>query len=113
MRSAARLAIRTTFRHEAIQCREDNIRTTCLRIAGAYVNPGLLRRISLTTYRKCGGGFAKTVRRRAHHGQGEALPCPGALRRDGGRGLRNPGEASLAPTYLYGLFEILQREGRV
>ncbi|MDR0936703.1 MAG: hypothetical protein LBM98_08490 [Oscillospiraceae bacterium] len=31
-------------------------------------------------------------------GQGEALPCPGAPRRDGGRGLRNPGEASLAPT---------------
>jgi hypothetical protein len=27
-----------------------------------------------------------TVRRRAHHGQGEALPCPGARRRDGGRG---------------------------
>ncbi|MDR0936184.1 MAG: hypothetical protein LBM98_05820 [Oscillospiraceae bacterium] len=48
----------------------------------------MLRRISLTTYRKCGGGFAKTVRRRAHHGQGEALPCPGALRRDGGRWTR-------------------------
>ncbi|MDR0935919.1 MAG: hypothetical protein LBM98_04470 [Oscillospiraceae bacterium] len=28
-----------------------------------YVNPGLLRRISLTTYRKFGGGFAMTVRR--------------------------------------------------
>ncbi|MDR0935502.1 MAG: hypothetical protein LBM98_02335 [Oscillospiraceae bacterium] len=25
-------------------------------------------------------------------GQGEALPCPGALRRDGGRGLRPAGE---------------------
>ncbi|MDR0936838.1 MAG: hypothetical protein LBM98_09175 [Oscillospiraceae bacterium] len=25
---------------------------------------------------------------RAHHGQGNALPCPGALRRDGGRELR-------------------------
>ncbi|MDR0937380.1 MAG: hypothetical protein LBM98_11955 [Oscillospiraceae bacterium] len=34
--------------------------TTYGRIAGYYVNPGLLRRISLTTYRKCGGGFAKT-----------------------------------------------------
>ncbi|MDR0935387.1 MAG: hypothetical protein LBM98_01750, partial [Oscillospiraceae bacterium] len=36
-------------------------------IAGYYVNPGLLRRISLTTYRECGGGFAKT---------GRAKPCP-------------------------------------
>ncbi|MDR0935744.1 MAG: hypothetical protein LBM98_03570 [Oscillospiraceae bacterium] len=41
--------------------------TTYGRIARYYVNPGLLRRISLTTYRKCGGGFAKT---------GRALPCP-------------------------------------
>jgi hypothetical protein len=32
------------------------------------------------TYRKCGGA--------RNDGQGEALPCPGALRRDGGRGLR-------------------------
>ncbi|MDR0935931.1 MAG: hypothetical protein LBM98_04530 [Oscillospiraceae bacterium] len=31
-----------------------------LRIAGVYVNPGLLRRISLTTYLECGGGFAMT-----------------------------------------------------
>ncbi|MDR0935804.1 MAG: hypothetical protein LBM98_03880 [Oscillospiraceae bacterium] len=34
------------------------------------------------TYRKCGGGFAMTVRRRAHHGQGFALPlqdCAGYL----------------------------------
>ncbi|MDR0936926.1 MAG: hypothetical protein LBM98_09615 [Oscillospiraceae bacterium] len=45
-----------------------------LRIADYYVNPGLLRRISPTTYRKCGGGFAKTVRRRAHHGQGKPSP---------------------------------------
>ncbi|MDR0935202.1 MAG: hypothetical protein LBM98_00805 [Oscillospiraceae bacterium] len=51
------------YRCEAIQCRGDNIQ----RIAGYYVNPGLLRRISLTTYRKCGGGFAKT---------GRASPCP-------------------------------------
>ncbi|MDR0935871.1 MAG: hypothetical protein LBM98_04230 [Oscillospiraceae bacterium] len=34
------------YRHEAIQCRECNIRLTYLRIAGFYVNPGLLRRIS-------------------------------------------------------------------
>ncbi|MDR0936393.1 MAG: hypothetical protein LBM98_06940 [Oscillospiraceae bacterium] len=34
----------------------------------------MLRRISPTTYRKCSGGFAMTVRRRAHHGQGKALP---------------------------------------
>ncbi|MDR0936234.1 MAG: hypothetical protein LBM98_06100 [Oscillospiraceae bacterium] len=53
------------YRCEAIQCRKRNIRPTSngIRIAGAYVNPGLLRRVSLTTYRKCGGGFAKTVRR--------------------------------------------------
>ncbi|MDR0937528.1 MAG: hypothetical protein LBM98_12705 [Oscillospiraceae bacterium] len=38
-----------------------------LRIVGLYVNPGLLRRVSLTTYRKCGGGFAMT---------GRAMPCP-------------------------------------
>ncbi|MDR0935077.1 MAG: hypothetical protein LBM98_00170 [Oscillospiraceae bacterium] len=38
-----------------------------MRIAGYYVNPGLLRRVSLTTYRKCGGGFAKT---------GRGKPCP-------------------------------------
>ncbi|MDR0937535.1 MAG: hypothetical protein LBM98_12740, partial [Oscillospiraceae bacterium] len=67
------------YRREAIQCRGDNIRPTCLSIAGFYVNPGLLRRVSLTTYRKCGGGFAKT-------GRAYALPCPGAMRRDGGRG---------------------------
>ncbi|MDR0937018.1 MAG: hypothetical protein LBM98_10095, partial [Oscillospiraceae bacterium] len=30
------------------------------------------------TYRKCGGA--------RNDGQGEALPCPGARRRDGGRG---------------------------
>ncbi|MDR0937304.1 MAG: hypothetical protein LBM98_11550, partial [Oscillospiraceae bacterium] len=34
--------------------------TYVLRIADHYVNPGLLRRITFTTYRKCGGGFAKT-----------------------------------------------------
>ncbi|MDR0935577.1 MAG: hypothetical protein LBM98_02720 [Oscillospiraceae bacterium] len=55
------------YRCEAIQCRGDNIRPTSIRIADYYVNPGLLRRISLTTYRKCGGGFAKT---------GRAMPCP-------------------------------------
>ncbi|MDR0935378.1 MAG: hypothetical protein LBM98_01705 [Oscillospiraceae bacterium] len=44
-------------------------------------------------------------------GQGQALPCPGAMRRDGGRRLRNPGEASLAPTELCGL--IAKRGGRV
>ncbi|MDR0937653.1 MAG: hypothetical protein LBM98_13340 [Oscillospiraceae bacterium] len=55
------------YRHEAIQCRECNIRLTCLRIAGLYVNPGLLRRITFPTYRKCGGGFAKT---------GWACPAP-------------------------------------
>ncbi|MDR0937563.1 MAG: hypothetical protein LBM98_12880 [Oscillospiraceae bacterium] len=64
--SAAALAIRRTYRRAAIQCRGDNIQPVSLRIAGYYVNPGLLRRISLTTYRKCGGGFAKTVRRGAH-----------------------------------------------
>jgi hypothetical protein len=60
--------------------------TYVLRIADYYVNPGLLRRISLTTYHKCGGGFAMTVRRGAHHGQGQALSCPRALRGNVGRG---------------------------
>ncbi|MDR0935363.1 MAG: hypothetical protein LBM98_01630 [Oscillospiraceae bacterium] len=46
-----------------------------------YVNPGLLRRISLTTYRKCGGGFAKT---------GLASPSPAP-------GRRTTGGASPAP----------------
>jgi hypothetical protein len=52
------------YRCEAIQCRGDNIRTTyigCLRqpwIASPHING---------TYRKCGGGFAKT---------GRASPCP-------------------------------------
>jgi hypothetical protein len=62
------------YRCEAIQCRGDNIQPTSLRIAGYYVNPGLLRRISLTTYRKCGGGFAKT---------GRAKPCPVPAHRAG------------------------------
>ncbi|MDR0935986.1 MAG: hypothetical protein LBM98_04810 [Oscillospiraceae bacterium] len=44
-------------------------------------------------------------------GRGEALPCSGALRRNGGRGLRNPGEASLAPTEFSGL--IAKPGGRV
>ncbi|MDR0937188.1 MAG: hypothetical protein LBM98_10945 [Oscillospiraceae bacterium] len=70
------------YRCEAIQCRGRNIRPTYLRIAEYYVNPGLLRRISLTTYRKCGGGFAKT---------GRASPCPAPFRRTTtGRGKPRP-----------------------
>ncbi|MDR0937594.1 MAG: hypothetical protein LBM98_13040 [Oscillospiraceae bacterium] len=41
----------------------------------------MLRRISLTTYRKCGGGFAKT---------GRAAPCPAPSRRTTGRALPCP-----------------------
>ncbi|MDR0936356.1 MAG: hypothetical protein LBM98_06755 [Oscillospiraceae bacterium] len=47
------------YRCEAIQCRGDNIRTTYRRvlrqpwIASPHING---------TYRKCGGGFAKTGR---------------------------------------------------
>ncbi|MDR0937065.1 MAG: hypothetical protein LBM98_10330 [Oscillospiraceae bacterium] len=52
---------------------------TSLRIADDYVNPGLLRRISSTTYRKCGGGFAKTVRR---GGAPRAGLCPALSRRN-------------------------------
>ncbi|MDR0935518.1 MAG: hypothetical protein LBM98_02415 [Oscillospiraceae bacterium] len=81
-----------------------------VRIVGVYVNPGLLRRISSTTYRKCGGGFAKTVRRRAHHGQGVALPCPGALRRDGGRGYAIRARQA---SPLHSLSGIAKRGGRV
>ncbi|MDR0935221.1 MAG: hypothetical protein LBM98_00900 [Oscillospiraceae bacterium] len=35
------------YRCEAIQCQERNIRLTCLRIVGLYVNRGLLRRVSM------------------------------------------------------------------
>ncbi|MDR0936762.1 MAG: hypothetical protein LBM98_08785 [Oscillospiraceae bacterium] len=55
------------YRREAIQCRERNIRTMyrrCLR------QPWIASPHFIGTYRKCGGGFAMTVRRRAHHGQG-------------------------------------------
>ncbi|MDR0937369.1 MAG: hypothetical protein LBM98_11885 [Oscillospiraceae bacterium] len=47
MRSTGKCEIREVYRCEAIQCREDNIRPTCLGIAGYYVNPGLLRRVSM------------------------------------------------------------------
>ncbi|MDR0936528.1 MAG: hypothetical protein LBM98_07615 [Oscillospiraceae bacterium] len=76
------------YRCEAIQCREDNKRLTYRR--------------TTTSTLDCFAAFqcyVSQVRRRLRKdGQGEALPCPGAVRRDGGRGLRNPGEASLAPT---------------
>ncbi|MDR0937343.1 MAG: hypothetical protein LBM98_11745 [Oscillospiraceae bacterium] len=44
--SRGTLAIRRKYSGEAIQCRGHNIRLTCLRILGYYVNPGLLCRIS-------------------------------------------------------------------
>ncbi|MDR0937113.1 MAG: hypothetical protein LBM98_10570 [Oscillospiraceae bacterium] len=81
MRSTGKPAIRRT-----LQVRSNPVpggQHTSQRILGAYVNPGLLRRISLTTYRKCGGGFAKTVRRGAHHGQGKPCLAPRTAR--GGR----------------------------
>ncbi|MDR0935579.1 MAG: hypothetical protein LBM98_02730 [Oscillospiraceae bacterium] len=64
------------YRCEAIQCRGDNIRTTyrrCLRqpwIASPHIT-----------------NYVSQVRRRLRKdGLGFALPCPGAMRRDGGRG---------------------------
>ncbi|MDR0936018.1 MAG: hypothetical protein LBM98_04975 [Oscillospiraceae bacterium] len=61
LRSTGKLAIRTR-----LQVRSNPVpggQHTSYVSQDYYVNPGLLRRISLTTYRKCGGGFAKTVRR--------------------------------------------------
>ncbi|MDR0936179.1 MAG: hypothetical protein LBM98_05795 [Oscillospiraceae bacterium] len=52
------------YRREAIQCRERNIRTTYRRILR---QPWIASPHIKGTYRKCGGGFAKT---------GRASPCP-------------------------------------
>ncbi|MDR0935571.1 MAG: hypothetical protein LBM98_02680 [Oscillospiraceae bacterium] len=59
------------YRCEAIQCREDNIRTTYRRVLR---QPWIASPHFIGTYRKCGGGFAKTVRR--GRTTGRALPCP-------------------------------------
>ncbi|MDR0937617.1 MAG: hypothetical protein LBM98_13155 [Oscillospiraceae bacterium] len=79
------------YRREAIQCREDNIQPTSLRIAGFYVNPGLLRRVSMVRIASAEAASQRRCAGAAHLGQGEALPCPGAMRRDGGRGTRPRG----------------------
>ncbi|MDR0935469.1 MAG: hypothetical protein LBM98_02170 [Oscillospiraceae bacterium] len=104
------------YRRAAIQCRERNIRMlspgtgllrTCnvLRIAGVPVlrNDGAPSRRTPRTARSWTGGLGlDCFARLAMTGQGEALPCPGAVRRDRGRGLRNPGEARcVAPTYWF------------
>ncbi|MDR0935224.1 MAG: hypothetical protein LBM98_00915 [Oscillospiraceae bacterium] len=52
------------YRCEAIQCRERNIRPTYRRIVR---QPWIASPHIIATYRKCGGGFAKT---------GRAAPCP-------------------------------------
>ncbi|MDR0936515.1 MAG: hypothetical protein LBM98_07550 [Oscillospiraceae bacterium] len=58
--SATALTIRRTYRRAAIQCRERNIRTTYRRVLR---QPWIASPHFIGTYRKCGGGFAKTVRR--------------------------------------------------
>ncbi|MDR0936867.1 MAG: hypothetical protein LBM98_09320 [Oscillospiraceae bacterium] len=64
------------YRCEAIQCRGDNIRLTYL---------GCLRQPWIASPHFI--NYVSQVRRRLRKdGQGFALPCPGALRRDGGRG---------------------------
>ncbi|MDR0936651.1 MAG: hypothetical protein LBM98_08230 [Oscillospiraceae bacterium] len=74
------------YRCEAIQCRGDNIRTTYRRIVRQpwIASPHIINYVSQVRWR---------LRK---DGQGDALPCPGAMRRDGvrgyvpaGRGLRN------------------------
>ncbi|MDR0935452.1 MAG: hypothetical protein LBM98_02085 [Oscillospiraceae bacterium] len=63
------------YRCEAIQCRGDNIRTTYRR--------------TTTSTLDCFAAFHRYVSqvrwRLRKDGQGEALPCPGAMRRDVGR----------------------------
>ncbi|MDR0935365.1 MAG: hypothetical protein LBM98_01640 [Oscillospiraceae bacterium] len=64
------------YRCEAIQCRGDNIR--------AYVSQDTTSTLDcFAAYQ----WYVSQVRWRLRKdGQGEAQPCPGALRRDGGRG---------------------------
>ncbi|MDR0937287.1 MAG: hypothetical protein LBM98_11465 [Oscillospiraceae bacterium] len=64
------------YRCEAIQCREHNIRTTYRRILRQpwIASPHIINYVSQVRWR---------LRK---DGQGFALPCPGAMRRDGGRG---------------------------
>ncbi|MDR0936360.1 MAG: hypothetical protein LBM98_06775 [Oscillospiraceae bacterium] len=50
----------------------------------------MLRRISLTTYRKCGGGFAKT---------GRGKPCPRARRGEPPRRTQPSSKPSKAPLF--------------
>ncbi|MDR0937675.1 MAG: hypothetical protein LBM98_13455 [Oscillospiraceae bacterium] len=69
------------YRCEAIQCREDNIRPTSY--VPTYLR--LLRQPWIASPHII--NYVSQVRRRLRKdGQGEALPCPGAMRRDGGRG---------------------------
>ncbi|MDR0936208.1 MAG: hypothetical protein LBM98_05970 [Oscillospiraceae bacterium] len=66
------------YRCEAIQCRGDNIRSTYRRTTTSTLD-------CFAAYQ----GYVSQVRWRLRKdGQGEAQPCPGAMRRDGGRGLR-------------------------
>jgi hypothetical protein len=73
------------YRCEAIQCRECNIRSTYRRILRQpwIASPHIIDYVSQVRRRLRNDGAP-----RAHPGQGFALPCPGALRRDGGRELR-------------------------
>ncbi|MDR0935217.1 MAG: hypothetical protein LBM98_00880 [Oscillospiraceae bacterium] len=67
-----------------------------LRISRFYVNPGLLRRISLTTYRKCGGGFAMTGAGASPRGTRNTLGLRNVLGLRGELGLRGA-RAGLKP----------------
>ncbi|MDR0935879.1 MAG: hypothetical protein LBM98_04270 [Oscillospiraceae bacterium] len=78
------------YRCEAIQCREENIRLAYRRIVRQpwIASPHIINYVSQVRWR---------LRK---DGQGEALPCPGAVRRDGGRGYvrARRGETTPPPT---------------
>ncbi|MDR0937313.1 MAG: hypothetical protein LBM98_11595 [Oscillospiraceae bacterium] len=71
------------YRREAIQCREDNIQPT------SYVLRSCVSQTTTSTL-DCFAAYHRYVSqvrwRLRKDGQGEAQPCPGAMRRDGGRG---------------------------
>ncbi|MDR0936169.1 MAG: hypothetical protein LBM98_05745 [Oscillospiraceae bacterium] len=82
------------YRCEAIQCRGDNIRPT------SYVSQTTTS--TLDCFAAFNGYVSQVRWRLRKDGLGFAQPCPGAMRRDGGRELRNPGGARcVAPTSRY------------
>ncbi|MDR0937129.1 MAG: hypothetical protein LBM98_10650 [Oscillospiraceae bacterium] len=77
------------YRCEAIQCREDNIRPYRRVLRQPWIaSPHIINYVSQVRrrLRKDGQGQALPRAVTARCGQGKALPCPGAMRRDVGRG---------------------------